>query len=122
MSGKRSPRCHRRQKITEAPEHLREASIALGPCSSHELSVASLSPFWLHGGRVVTTELGGRTGQADGAMPRAGLGRLRFSLERHVLDTHLLRHIDRFVELDGLRRELLPFYSEMAGPPSIRSC
>jgi len=55
-------------------------------------------------------------------MPRAGLGRLRFSLERHVLDTHLLRHIDRFVELDGLRRELLPFYSEMAGPPSIRSC
>jgi hypothetical protein len=45
MSGKRSPRCHRRQKITRAPEHLREASIALGPCSSHELSVASLSPF-----------------------------------------------------------------------------
>jgi len=45
MSGKRSPRCHRRQKIAKAAEHLREASIALGPCSSHELSVASLSPF-----------------------------------------------------------------------------
>jgi transposase len=41
-----------------------------------------------------------------------------FSLERHVPDTHLLRHIDRFVELDGLRRELVPFYSEM-GRPSI---
>ena len=33
-------------------------------------------------------------------------------------ETHLLRSIDRFVELDGLRRELAPFYSEM-GRPSI---
>src|SRR5436309_6707403 len=41
-----------------------------------------------------------------------------FSLERHVPETHLLRSIDRFVELDGLRRELAPFYSEM-GRPSI---
>ena len=41
-----------------------------------------------------------------------------FSLERHVPERHLLRSIDRFVELDGLRRELAPFYSEM-GWPSI---
>ena len=41
-----------------------------------------------------------------------------FSLERHVPEKHLLRSIDRFVELDGLRRELAPFYSEM-GRPSI---
>src|SRR6476646_7183202 len=41
-----------------------------------------------------------------------------FSLERHVPETHLLRSIDRFVELDGLRRELAPFYSEV-GRPSI---
>ncbi|MGC2408592.1 MAG: IS1182 family transposase [Methyloceanibacter sp.] len=41
-----------------------------------------------------------------------------FSLERHVPGTHLLRSIDRFVELDGLRRELAPFYSEV-GRPSI---
>jgi transposase len=41
-----------------------------------------------------------------------------FSLERHVPQRHLLRSIDRFVELDGLRRELAPFYSEM-GRPSI---
>jgi hypothetical protein len=34
-----------------------------------------------------------------------------FSLERHVPEKHLLRLIDRFVELDGLRRELAPFYS-----------
>ena len=27
-----------------------------------------------------------------------------FSLERHVPEKHLLRAIDRFVELDGLRR------------------
>jgi len=41
-----------------------------------------------------------------------------FSLERHVPETHLLRSIDRFVELDGLRRELAPFYS-VIGRPSI---
>src|SRR5215218_4125445 len=41
-----------------------------------------------------------------------------FSLEDHVPDRHLLRSIDRFVELDGLRQELAPFYSEM-GRPSI---
>ncbi len=41
-----------------------------------------------------------------------------FSLERHVPSNHLLRSIDRFVELDGLRRELSPFYSTI-GRPSI---
>src|SRR5437660_1658888 len=41
-----------------------------------------------------------------------------FPLERHVPETHLLRSIDGFVELGGLRRELAPFYSEM-GRPSI---
>src|SRR5881398_646533 len=42
----------------------------------------------------------------------------QFSLERHVPEKHLLRSIDRFVELDGLRQELAPFYSEI-GRPSI---
>ena len=41
-----------------------------------------------------------------------------FSLERHVPDDHLLRSIDRFVELGELRRELAPFYSAI-GRPSI---
>src|SRR5918912_4613250 len=41
-----------------------------------------------------------------------------FSLERHVPEKHLLRSIDRFVELDGLRQELAPFYSQM-GRPSV---
>jgi len=41
-----------------------------------------------------------------------------FSLERQVPERHLLRSIDRFVELAGLRQELAPFYSEM-GRPSI---
>src|SRR5579862_4021240 len=41
-----------------------------------------------------------------------------FSLERHVPVEHLLRSIDRFVELDGVRCELAPFYSEV-GRPSI---
>src|SRR5438045_7215467 len=41
-----------------------------------------------------------------------------FSLERHVPEKHLLRSIDRFVELDGLGQELAPFYSEM-GRPSV---
>jgi hypothetical protein len=34
-----------------------------------------------------------------------------FSLERHVPADHLLRSIDRFVDLDGSRRELSSFYS-----------
>ena len=41
-----------------------------------------------------------------------------FSLERHVPPNHLLRSIDRFVELDGLRWELSAFYSTI-GRPSI---
>ena len=41
-----------------------------------------------------------------------------FSLEKHVPADHLLRSIDRFVELGELRRELAAFYSTM-GRPSI---
>lgn len=41
-----------------------------------------------------------------------------FSLEDHVPANHLLRSIDRFVELEGLRGHLAPFYSAM-GRPSI---
>ena len=41
-----------------------------------------------------------------------------FSLEKHVPPDHLLRSIDRFVELGEVRRELAPFYSTM-GRPSI---
>ncbi len=41
-----------------------------------------------------------------------------FSLEDHVPEGHLLRSIDRFVELDGLRRELAPYYSAI-GRPSV---
>jgi transposase len=35
-----------------------------------------------------------------------------FSLERHVPAHHLLRAIDRFVDLSGIRAHLRPFYSE----------
>src|SRR5262245_40080163 len=41
-----------------------------------------------------------------------------FSLERHVPSDHLLRSVDRFVELGELRQELAPFYSTI-GRPSI---
>ena len=41
-----------------------------------------------------------------------------FSLERHVPPDHLLRSIDRCVELDGLRQDLPEFYSAI-GRPSI---
>src|SRR5262245_39192320 len=41
-----------------------------------------------------------------------------FSLERHIPADHLLRSIDRFVELGELRRELARFYSSI-GRPSI---
>ena len=41
-----------------------------------------------------------------------------FSLDKHVPPDHLLRSIDRFVELGELRRELAVFYSPV-GRPSI---
>ena len=41
-----------------------------------------------------------------------------FSLERHVPADHLLRAIDRFVDLADLREQLRPFYSD-TGRPSI---
>jgi transposase len=41
-----------------------------------------------------------------------------FSIETHVPADHLLRSIDRFVELGELRRELAAFYSTM-GRPSV---
>jgi hypothetical protein len=41
-----------------------------------------------------------------------------FSLERHVPATHLLRSIDRFVDLSDVRRHLAPFYSCTGGERS----
>jgi transposase len=41
-----------------------------------------------------------------------------FSLEGHVPANHMLRSIDRFVELEGLRAHLAPFYSAV-GRPSV---
>jgi transposase len=41
-----------------------------------------------------------------------------FSLEQHVPTDHLLRSIDRFVDLSSVREHLRPYYSEM-GRPSI---
>src|SRR6516225_9346968 len=41
-----------------------------------------------------------------------------FSLDKHIPADHLLRSIDRFVELGDLRRELTPFYSH-TGRPSV---
>lgn len=38
-----------------------------------------------------------------------------FSIERHVPADHLLRSIDRFVDLSGIRAHLRPFYSDI-GP------
>src|ERR671910_2205675 len=41
-----------------------------------------------------------------------------FNLDRHVPADHLLRSIDRFVDLSGIRAHLRPFYSGI-GRPSI---
>ena len=40
------------------------------------------------------------------------------SIEDHVPQDHLLRSIDRFVDLSGIRQHLAPFYST-TGRPSI---
>ena len=42
----------------------------------------------------------------------------QFSLERHVPASHLLRAIDAFVDLEGVRAHVAPFYSPI-GRPSI---
>lgn len=42
----------------------------------------------------------------------------QFRLDDHVPADHMLRAIDRFVDLDGLRQHLAPFYS-VTGRPSI---
>lgn len=41
-----------------------------------------------------------------------------FDLESHVPSEHLLREIDRFLDMDGMREKLRPFYSH-TGRPSI---
>jgi hypothetical protein len=41
-----------------------------------------------------------------------------FGLQRHVPDDHLLRKIDRFVDLSGIRAHLGRYYSDF-GRPSI---
>ena len=42
----------------------------------------------------------------------------QFRLDEHVPADHMLRAIDRFVDLGGLRQHLVPFYSA-TGRPSI---
>ena len=41
-----------------------------------------------------------------------------FSLDAHVQADHMLRSVDRFIDLSGLHRELAPFYSS-TGRPSV---
>ena len=41
-----------------------------------------------------------------------------FSIEDHVPPDHLLRAMDRFVDLGDMRRHLAPFYST-TGRPSV---
>jgi hypothetical protein len=43
-----------------------------------------------------------------------------FSLERHVPGAHLLRAIDRFVDLSDVRSHLAPFYSSIGRPSAKR--
>src|SRR5215813_6464777 len=63
------------------------------------------------------TTAGGQSMMGDRKVQQDALF-YEFSLERHVPETHLLRAIDRFVELGGVRVYLAPFYSE-TGRPSI---
>lgn len=41
-----------------------------------------------------------------------------FTLDQFVPEGHLLRQVDRFVDLEGVRTKLRPYYSEM-GRPSV---
>ena len=44
-----------------------------------------------------------------------------FSLERHVPDSHMLRRIDRFVDLSEVRAHLGPIIATSGGRRSIPS-
>ena len=44
-----------------------------------------------------------------------------FNLDRHVPMDHLLRSIDRFVDLAGVRETFGPITAMLAGPPSTPS-
>lgn len=44
-----------------------------------------------------------------------------FSIEDHVPQDHLLRGMDRFVELPAIRQQLGPFYSRLDGHRLIRN-
>ena len=44
-----------------------------------------------------------------------------FSIEDHLPDDHLLRRVDCFVDLSGIRRFLEPFYSVTGRPRSTPS-
>jgi hypothetical protein len=66
--------------------------------------------------------LGAGDSAADGrAAGDAGGVVLGLQFERHVPDSHLLRKIDRFVDLTGPRAHLEPYYSEMGRPSLILS-
>lgn len=54
---------------------------------------------------------------AHGQLEQAALF-YKFSLEKHIPVDHLLRSIDRFVDLQEMRRDLASFYSSI-GRPSI---
>ena len=63
--------------------------------------------------------LGAGDSADDGRTARdAGGAVLRLQPRTHVPDNHLLRKIDRFVDLSGLRAHLGPYYSDV-GRPSI---
>jgi transposase len=47
---------------------------------------------------------------------------LFYCLETHVPADHMLRSIDRFVDLGDIRVHLAPFYSSTGRPSSILSC
>jgi transposase len=44
-----------------------------------------------------------------------------FCLDDHVSSDHMLRSIDRQLDLDNVRQALKPFYGSTGRPPSIRS-
>ncbi|KDM68751.1 hypothetical protein ACIDI_1c00080 [Acidiphilium sp. JA12-A1] len=44
-----------------------------------------------------------------------------FSIEAHVPPDHMLRSVDPFVDLAGIRQHLAPFYSPPDGHLSVRN-
>ncbi len=81
-------------------------------------SVEKLLLIWGAGADSIIPDDAGGSAMLGPKQEAQGALFYEFSIEDHVPQDHLLRSIDRFVDLPDIRQHLAPFYSN-TGRPSI---